>query len=148
MKQLRQYIRHMLTTEAVDPIRVKTIAPDDFDPPVWSDAQEPRSSETPIKKVGSFFMTKENEKLPKGYGALKKYRKFYMILPDGEAIRIGPFAGEPKITKNSEGFRYLQALDTAVTVLSISDVYTPSPKDMENMLAMQDQIITIARRFI
>jgi hypothetical protein len=135
--------------EAMDPIRVKTLAPEDFDPPVWSDATEPKSSEEPLKRVGNFFMTKTDaERLPKrGYGAVKKLKNFYMVLPDGDGIKIGPFPGEPSIAKVKDGVRYLEALDAAVDVLPVGDALKPSQEDMQNMLAMQDQIMAVARGF-
>lgn len=144
-KQLRKIIK-----EAMDSVRVKTVAPEDFNPPVWSDATEPRSSETPQKKVGNFFMTKASDGMPsRGYGALKKMKNFYIMLPDGEAIRIGSFQGDPSsnITKVKDGVRYLEALDAGVDVLPISDVNSPSEEDMKNMLAMQEQIIAVAKGF-
>ena len=61
MKITRRRLVEMIR-EAMDPIRVKTLAPEDFDPPVWSDATEPKSSEIPLKKVGNFFMTKTSQK--------------------------------------------------------------------------------------
>ena len=146
---LREYVRALIK-EAMDPIRVKTLPQKDFNPPVWSDATEPRSSEIPQKKVGSFFMTKASDGMPsRGYGTLKKLKNFYVTLPDGEAIRVGSFPGDPapSITKIKDGVRYLEALDSAVNVLPISDVNSPTPEDMENMLAMQDQIMAVARDF-
>ena len=74
--QLRQIIK-----EAMDPVRVKTLPPEDFDPPVWSDATEPRSSEIPQKKVGNFFMTRASDGMPsRGYGTLKKLKNFYLMV--------------------------------------------------------------------
>ena len=134
----------------MSPINVKTVAPEDFDPPVWSDAEEPRSSETPQKKVGNFFMTKASDGMPtRGYGVLKKLKNFYIVLPDGEAIRIGSFNGDPAgdITSVKDGVRYLEALDAGVQVLPISDIHNPTEEDMSNMLSMQDQIITVAKGF-
>ncbi len=144
-RQLRNVIR-----EAMDPVKVKTVAPEDFNPPVWSDATGPRSSETPQKKVGDFFMTKASDGMPsRGYGALKKMKNFYIVLPDGEAIRIGSFKGDPSMEIRSvkDGVRYLKALDAGVEILPISDVYNPSEQDIDNMSLMQDQIVSVARRF-
>ena len=144
-RQLRQIIN-----EAMDSVKVKTVAPEDFDPPAFSDATEPRSSETPQKKVGSFFMTKMSDGLPsRGYGSIKNLKKFFMILPDGEGIRIGPFEGDPgsTITKVKDGQRYLEALAAGVEVLPVSDVHNPTEEDMQNMLAMQDQIMAVAKGF-
>ena len=134
----------------MDSVRVKTVAPEDFNPPVWSDATEPRSSETPQKKVGNFFMTKASDGMPtRGYGALKKIKNFYVMLPDGEAIRIGSFPGDPSsnIAKVKDGVRYLEALDAGVDILPISNVNNPTEEDMQNMLAMQQQIIAVAKVF-
>ena len=134
----------------MDSVKVKTVAPEDFNPPVWSDATEPRSSETPQKKVGNFFMTKASDGMPsRGYGALKKMKNFYIMLPDGEAIRIGSFKGDPApdITKVKDGERYLAALAAGVRVLPISDINNPTEEDMQNMLAMQQQIIAVAKAF-
>tara|TARA_Y100000385_G_C12792776_1_gene508378 strand:+ start:196 stop:651 length:456 start_codon:yes stop_codon:yes gene_type:complete len=149
MKITRRQLRKIIK-EAMDPVRVKTAALEDFDPPVWSDATEPRSSETPQKKVGNFFMTKASDGMPtRGYSALKKLKNFYVTLPDGEAIRIGSFPGDPSsnITKVKDGVRYLEALDSGVDVLSISDHNNPSEKDIQNMLDMQDQIMAVAKAF-
>ena len=94
MKHLRQYIRRILI-EAIDPIKVKTVAPENYDPPAWS-TSGPRTSENPQKRVGNFFMSRASDGMPsRGFGALRKLKNFYMILPDGEAIRIDNFKGDP-----------------------------------------------------
>jgi len=149
MKITRHQLRKIIE-EAMDPVKIKTVAPEDFDPPVWSDATEPRSSETPQKKVGNFFMTKASDGMPsRGYGALKKLKNFYVTLPDGEAIRIGSFPDDPApdILKVKDGVRYLEALNSGVDVLPLSDHQNPSEEDMRNMLAMQDQIMAVAKAF-
>ena len=139
--KLREIIK-----EALDPIRVKPIQQKDFDPPTWSDATEPRIQEKPIKKVGSFFMTNSGDDLPKrGYAHVKKLKKFYMMLPDGEGIRIGPFPGEPKITRSADGQRYLNALHANVEVLPISNVRNPTDEDILNWRTMQGQIMSTAK---
>ena len=143
--QLRDIIR-----EAIDPVKVKTVSPEDYNPPAWSDRTEPRSSEKPQKRVGNFFMTKASDGMPRrGFSALKTMKNFYIVLPDGEAVRIGSFKGDPApdIRKVNDGVRYLEALNSGVDVLPISDHLNPTEEDMKNMLAMQDQIMAVAKAF-
>ena len=71
MKITRQQLAQIIK-EAIDPVKIKTVAPEDYNPPVWSDSTEPRSSENPQKRVGNFFMTKASDGMPsRGYGLLK-----------------------------------------------------------------------------
>jgi len=131
--------------EALDPVKVKTVAPEDYDPPIaFRDLEGPQTSEIPTKRQGNFFMTKEKGKLPRGYNSLKKYRKFYMVLPDGEAIRIGR---EPIITNDKIGLQFIQLLDQQVTPLQISDIRNPLPEDLENIKNMQQQIMSVTNTF-
>ena len=149
MKITRRQLRSIIK-EALDPVKVKTVAPEDYNPPVWSDRTEPRSSENPQKRVGNFFMTKASDGMPsRGYGALKKLKNFYIVLQDGEAVRIGSFKGDPapNIKKVSDGVRYLEALNSGVDVLPISDHLNTTEEDMANMLSMQDQIMAVAKAF-
>jgi len=149
MKHLRQYIRRIIV-ETIDPIRVKTVAPENYNPPLWSSSTEPRSSENPQKRVGNFFMSKASDGMPsRGYGALRKLKNFYMVLPDGEAIRIHGFEGDPgsSISSVKDGVRYLKALNDRVTVLPISDLYNPTDEDKKNMQSMQRQIKAVAKDF-
>lgn len=149
MKITRRQIRAIIR-EAIDPVKIKTVAPEDYDPPAWSDRTGPRSTEKPQKRVGNFFMTKASDGMPsRGYSALKTMKNFYIVLSDGEAVRIGSFKGDPApdIRKVSDGVRYLEALNSGVDVLPISDHLNPTEEDMENMLAMQDQIMSVAREF-
>lgn len=149
MKITRKQIRNILK-EVIDPVKVKTVAPEDYNPPVWSDRLEPRSSENPQRRVGNFFMTKASDGMPsRGYGTLKNLKNFYIVLPDGEAVRIGSFKGDPApdIKKVKDGVRYLEALDSGVNVLPISDHLNPTEEDMANMLSMQEQIMAVAKAF-
>jgi len=144
-RQLRQIIR-----EAIDPVRVKTVSPENYNPPRWSERTGPRTQEVPQKQVGNFFMSKASDGMPKkGYGALRSMKNFYMILPDGEAIRIEGFEEDPSMSIKSvkDGLRYLKALDARVEILPISDVHNPSEQDIINMNRMQNQIISVARQF-
>ena len=140
IKNLRKIIK-----EALETVRVKTVAPEDYDPPIhFRDPQGPKTSENPTKRAGNFFMTKEKGKLPKGYGSLKKYRRFYMVLPDGEAIRIGK---EPLITNDNIGNQYIQLLNSQVKPLPIEDIRNPTSQDLENIKIMQGKIESITKNF-
>ena len=140
LRNLRRIIR-----EALDPVRVKTVAPEDYNPPIaFRDMQGPQDTEIPTKRQGNFFMTKEKGKLPKGYGSLKKYRKFYIVLPDGEAIRIGR---EPMITNDKIGNQFIQLLNLQVDPLPIQNIRSPSPEDLENITIMQQQIASVTDSF-
>lgn len=144
-RQLRRIIR-----EAMNPVRVKSVRPENYNPPRWSERTGPRTSELPQKQIGNFFMSKASDGMPKkGYGALKSMKNFYMILPDGEAIRINGFEGDPSksIRSVKDGLRYLEALDAGVEILPISDVHNPSEQDIINMNLMQNKIISVARQF-
>jgi len=150
MKITRRQLRGIIR-EAMDPIRVKPVAPENYNPPLWSNSTGPRTSENPQKRVGNFFMSKASDGMPsRGYGALRKLKNFYMVLPDGEAIRIDQFKGDPSssITSVKDGVRYLEALNGSVTVLPISDIYNPTEEDKQNMRLMQNQIRTVAKDFL
>ena len=90
MKLTRRQLRRLIN-EAFDPVRVKTVKPEDYNPPYGLRSVslgKPREFETPFKKVGNFFATRVPYKPPRGYSSLSKRKYFYMILPDGEAINI------------------------------------------------------------
>ena len=80
MKITRKAIRKIIL-EAIDPIKVKTVSPEDYDPPeAFADiSQGIRTEETPKKRVGNFFMTVLPYKPPRGYSGLKKSRYFSTI---------------------------------------------------------------------
>ena len=149
-RQLRQIIREELAREAKAAIPVRTVSPEDYDPPAHLGAEGPRASEVPQARVGNFFMRAASVGMPtRGYSSLKKQKIFYMILPDGEAIRVGDFSGDPssKITSAKDAKRYLAALDAGVTILPVSDFDNPTPADLENMRAMADDIEKVAQAF-
>ena len=149
MKNLRQYIRNLIL-EALDPVHIKPVRPEDFNPPGWSTATEPKTIEKPQKRIGNFFMSKASDGMPaRGYGALRTLKNFYMILPDGEAVRIDGFPGDPgsSIQSVKEGVRYLKALNANVTILPVSDIYNPTEEDKQNLKSMQNQIMAVARGF-
>ena len=149
-RQLRQIIQEELALEAKAAIPVRTASPEDYDPPAHLGAEGPRTSEVPQARVGNFFMRAASAGMPsRGYSSLKKQKIFYMILPDGEAIRVGNFPGDPssKITSVKDAKRYLTVLDAGVTILPVSDFDNPTPVDLENMRAMADDIERVAQGF-
>ena len=149
-RQLRQIIREELALEAKAAIPVRTVSPEDYNPPAHLGGEGPRASEVPQAQVGNFFMTKASTSMPtRGYSSLKKARIFYLILPDGEAIRIGEFPGDPsrEIGTIKAGKDYLRALDAGVTVLPVSDLQNPTADDVQNIQSMQRDIMKVAQSF-
>jgi len=136
MKLTKNGLRKLIL-EAIDPIKVKTIDPKDYDPPeAFADiSQGIRTHETPKKIVGNFFMTVLPFRPPRGYGSLKKYRYFYMILPDGEGISIGR-----EMCNDKEGVEYLKLLNKHVTPLQIENHLFPTGNDRVNVQTMQQQV--------
>jgi len=144
MKVSRMQLRKLIK-EAIEPISVKTVSQDEYEPQAaWNDTS-PRSEESPKRKdrVGNFFMIKLG-KQPKGYGSLRKRRYFYMILPDGEAIGIGSM---PDMT-DSEGRVYLTQLNDNVTPLPISDYSDPTDADNINRDIMRDAVTAVQNAYI
>ena len=149
-RQLRQIIREELALEAKAAIPVRTVSPEDYNPPAHMDVEGPRASEVPQAQVGNFFMTKASTGMPtRGYSSLKKQKIFYLILPDGEAIRIGELPGDPgrEIATVKAGKDYLRALDAGVTVLPVSDLQNPTADDAQNIQSMQRDIMQVAQSF-
>jgi hypothetical protein len=148
-RQLRQIIREELALEVKAAIPVKTVSPEDYNPPAHLDAEGPRASEVPQAQVGKFFMRSASAGMPRrGYRSLKKQKIFYMILPDEEAIRIN-FPGDPshEIGTVKAGEDYLRALDAGVTVLPVSDLQNPTADDVQNIQSMQRDIMQVAQSF-
>ena len=143
MKLKRKKLRKIIL-EAIDPIKVKTISPESYDPPpAFADiSQGIRTEETPKKRVGNFFMTVLPFKPPRGYSSLKKSRYFYMILPDGEGISIGSMAVSDK-----EGLEYLKILNQIVTPLEIENHLFPTVNDENNIRIMQQQVLSAQKQF-
>jgi hypothetical protein len=137
--QLRKII-----LEAIDPIKVKTVAPEDYDPPAAfaNISQGIRTEENPKKIVGNFFMTVLPFKPPRGYSSLKKLRYFYMILPDGEGISIGSMPVSDK-----EGLEYLNVLNQTVVPLEIENHLFPTENDKNNIRMMQQQVLSAQEQF-
>ena len=127
---------------------VKTVSPEKYAEYARNtgglESEKPRSEETPKKRdvIGSFFMTKLKS-VPRGYGALKKNRYFYMVLPDGEAIQIGSL-----IVTDTEGRQYLNMLNNTVTPLHISDHHNPTEQDKENIRIMQSAVLKVKSEYI
>ena len=142
MKLSKMQLRKIITEYAV-----KTVSPEkyaDYSNNTGAfESEKPSSEESPSNRdvLGSFFMTKLKN-VPRGYGGLKKNRYFYMILPDGEAIRIGSL-----ITTDSEGRKYLNMLNDAVTPLPISDHHNPTDQDAENIRIMQAAVLKVKSQY-
>ena len=140
MKITRNQLRRLIN-EAFDPVRVKTVKPEDYDPPIGLKSVslgKPREFETPVKQVGNFFASRLPYKPPRGYSSLSKRKYFYMILPDGEAINIDHRdirINNPKLVNE-----YLNLLNDRVTPLPIENVYEPTDLDKRNMQVMMRQI--------
>ena len=143
MKFTKKQLRKILL-EAIEPIKVKTIDPANYDPPAaFSDiSQGIRTHETPKKIIGNFFMTVIPFKPPRGYSSLKKYRYFYMILPDGEGISIGEMQVNDK-----EGVEYLNLLNKHVTPIQIENHLFPTENDKVNVRIMQQQVLAAQSEF-
>ena len=142
MKLSKMQLRKIITEYTV-----KTVSPEKYADYANNtgafESEKPSSEESPSNRdvLGSFFMTKLKN-VPRGYGGLKKNRYFYMILPDGEAIRIGSL-----ITTDSEGRKYLNMLNDNVTPLPISDHHNPTQQDKENMELMKASVLEANRNF-
>ena len=143
MKVNRRQLRKVIL-EAMEPIKVKTVAQEDYDPPdaFANISQGMRSQETPKKQVGNFSMTVLPFKPPRGYSSLKKLRYFYMILPDGEGISIGSMQVSDK-----EGLEYLNILNQTVTPLQIENHLFPTENDKNNIRMMQQQVLSAQQEF-
>jgi hypothetical protein len=134
--ELRKIIR-----EAMDPIKVRTVNIEDYDPPAGLASVslgKPRDTETPIMRVGNFFASALPYKPPRGYSSLKKKKYFYMVLPDGSSIRID----QPDVIINKRNLvkQYLTILDNNVTPLPLGDLNSPTPEDLANIKTMQREV--------
>ena len=147
MKLTRRQLRRLIN-EAFDPVRVKTVKPEDYNPPYGLRSVslgKPREFETPFKKVGNFFATRIPYKPPRGYSALSKRKYFYMILPDGEAINIDH--RDIRINNQKLVNAYLNMLNDKVTPLPIENAHQPTDKDKQNIQTMQAQIELVVNEF-
>ena len=147
MKITRNQLRKLIS-EAFEPVRVKTVKPDDYDPPFGLRSVslgKPREFETPFKKVGNFFATRIPYKPPRGYSSLGKRKYFYMMLPDGEAINIDH--RDIRINNSKLVNAYLILLNDKVTPLPIENVHEPTEQDRINIKIIQDQIQAVIDEF-
>tara|TARA_B100001093_G_scaffold520440_1_gene615958 strand:+ start:6186 stop:6677 length:492 start_codon:yes stop_codon:yes gene_type:complete len=137
-----------LINEAIDPVRVKTVKPEDYNPPqAFSSVSlgKPRELETPAKRVGNFFATRLPYKPPRGYSSLNKRKYFYMVLPDGEAINIDH--RDIRINNQKLVNAYLTLLNQKVTPLPIEDIHQPTIEDEQNIQKMRSQIELVVNEF-
>ena len=147
MKITRNQLRKLIS-EAFEPVRVKTVKPEDYDPPFGLRSVslgKPREFETPVKQVGNFFAARVPYKPPRGYSALSKRKYFYMILPDGEAINIDH--RDIRINNQKLVNTYLNMLNDKVTPLPIENVHQPTIDDKQNIQTMQSQIELVVNEF-
>ena len=147
MKITRKQLRRLIN-EAFDPVRVKTVKPEDYNPPYGLRSVslgKPREFETPFKKVGNFFATRVPYKPPRGYSSLSKRKYFYMILPDGEAINIDH--RDIRINNQKLVNIYLNMLNDKVTPLPIENVHQPTDEDKQNVQTMRAQIELVVDEF-
>lgn len=150
MKITRKELRKLITeasksvNEKKEPTEytVKTVSSEQYADDVASlpapmqalaDGPESTAEATARYTKGSFFATRGvSYKPPSGYGALKKIFDFYMVLPDGEAMRVNPSSFI--IEKTADAQRFLSLLDQHVTVLPLDN--------LENATAMAEQVKT------
>ena len=147
MKITKQTLKQIIR-EALDPIRVKTVKPEDYNPPYGLRSVslgKPREFETPVKRVGNFFATRVPYKPPRGYSSLSKRKYFYMILPDGEAINIDH--RDIRINNQKLVKEYLTLLNDKVTPLPIENVHEPTDQDRQNIQTMRNQIDLVINEF-
>ena len=147
MKLTRTELRKLIS-ESIEPIRVKTVKPEDYNPPYGLRSVslgKPREFETPFKQVGNFFATRLPYKPPRGYSSLSKRKYFYMILPDGEAINIDH--RDIRINNQKLVKAYLTLLNDKVTPLPIENVHEPTDLDRQNIQTMRNQIDQVINEF-
>mgnify|MGYP003135964932 CR=1 FL=1 len=140
MKVTRKQLKRLIT-EALDPMKVRTVNIEDYDPPAGLASVglgKPRDTEIPIMRVGNFFASALPYKPPRGYGSLKKRKYFYMVLPDGSSISIS----QPDVVINKRNLvkQYLTILDSNVTPLPLGDLNSPTPEDLANIKIMQREV--------
>ena len=130
MKITRRQLRKIIL-EATRDFKVKTVSDDEYLknistlPEPMQDIASGQRPSAVLKKdkymVGSFFMTKGVPyKPPSGYGALKRFFDFYMILPDGDSILVNPSSFI--IEKEKDGIRFLNLLNQNVSVLPLDSL--------------------------
>jgi len=151
MKLTRIQLRAIINeaSKPMEPIRVKTQKLDDYNPPIGlasvGDGM-PENTAIPHIKVGDFFVSTWSHKPPKNYGGLKGQKTFYIVLPDGEAIRID-HDEEQNIKTRNQIKAYLGLLDTHVTPLPIEDIHDLTDQDVQNILKMRKQIEVAIEEF-
>lgn len=151
MKITRKQLKKIIL-ETTREFRVKPVSDEQYEKdvaslpePMRAVATGQKTSET-IKsvkhRVGNFFMIKGVDyKTPKGYGAIKNFIDFYMILPDGEAIQVNPSSFI--IEKVSEGIRFLNILNQYVTPLPVESKENKSIMRSQAKLAMKEYQVTM-----
>jgi len=147
MKVTRRQLRRLIN-EALDPVRVKTVKPEDYNPPHGLRSVSlgrPRDIETPAKRVGNFFASRLPYKPPRGYSSLNKRKYFYMVLPDGEAINIDH--RDIRINNAKLVNSYLNLLNDKVTPLPIENAHDPTDQDIQNIQTMRAQIDLVVNEF-
>ena len=129
-KSLRRKLRKLIL-EAEREFSVRPVSDQEYKrnvsslpPPMQAVSTGQRTSATvarPAHMVGNFFMTQGVPyKTPDGYGAIKKFIDFYMVMPNGEAILVNPVGFI--LEKVSDGIRFLKLLDQHVETLPIENI--------------------------
>lgn len=139
-KELRKLIQE--STEPYDPVRVKTVDPEDFAPvghPVPR-FEKPRSEEIPLYRNGRFFVAKHPKDTRRGYAYPNKFYSFYMMpIGSDEALLIPSIEGNlslHRITSVNNAKKYIDWLamktDGMDDMSQIIQVIIDTPKEISH----------------
>jgi hypothetical protein len=139
-KQLRRLIQE--ASDPYDPVRVKTVDPEDFAPvghPVPR-FEKPRSEEIPLYRNGRFFVAKHPKDTRRGYAYPNKFYSFYMMpIGSDEALLIPSIEGNlslHRITSVNNAKKYIDWLamktDGMDDMSQIIQVIVDTPKEISH----------------